>query len=641
VIVQTLGTLAALDSGYAPITRYGSLRMYNNHSYAYAELYRRQPNVRVCVDFLARNIAQLGLHVYRRVSDTDRQRLTDHPLAVLLGRPLPPEMKMTTYRLIEAMMGDMGVYFNAYWLKMQPTADGPGALLPVPPSLVTVTGRLAPKKYTINLGAQRLEVKPEGIVHFRGYNPENAVLGLSPLETLRRILAEEFSMGDYRQDFWGNAARMYGIIKRPAAAPEWSTQARERFRSEFSSMYSGDGGGGKTAILEEGMEWQEATFNAQESEYLSGRKLTREECARSYHIPLPMVGILDHATFSNIKEQRKNWYQDTLGPWLAMIEQDIELQLLADFDDSEGVYVEFNIEEKLKGSFEDQTKALQGSVGRPWMTADEARARMNLPSMGGDADRLVTPLNVLIGGQASPQDSAPKALGPGHTKAAGGIDPTQPRLRLQHEEQWRRSLARTFQRQQDAIIGGIPATAGGVVILGELWDQARWNSELQADLFKLNVLTAGAWGRYVVEQLDAELDENRMLAWLDEHSRVQAEYINGLTRRGIGDSLIEEEPRAAARHVFEIAIGVRAAEIAVTAVTAASNFGAHEGAKQGGLKTKTWRVNSGNPRPSHAAVDGETVGIGELFSLGMIWPGDPAGGVDEVAGCTCSVTFGR
>ena len=164
------------------------------------------------------------------------------------------------------------------------------------------------------------------------------------------------------------------------------------------------------------MTWKQSTFNAQESEYLAGRKLTREECARAYHIPLPMVGILDNATFSNIKEQHKNLYQDCLGPWLAMIEDEISLQLLPDFEDIEGVYIEFNIQEKLQGSFEEQVQSLQSAVGRPWMTPDEARARFNMPSLGGDAAQLATPLNVLIGGQASPRDSVPpKALTKGMT----------------------------------------------------------------------------------------------------------------------------------------------------------------------------------------------------------------------------------
>jgi len=83
--------------------------------------------------------------------------------------------------------------------------------------------------------------------------------------------------------------------------------------AEFEALYAGEDNSGKTAVLEEGMTWKQASFSARDSEYLAGRKLTREECARAYHIPLPMVGILDHATFSNIKEQHKNLYQDCLG----------------------------------------------------------------------------------------------------------------------------------------------------------------------------------------------------------------------------------------------------------------------------------------------------------------------------------------
>ena len=412
-IVQSVGALADLSPNWWPITNYGSVRMYDQYNYDYATIYRTQPNVRTCVDFLARNIAQLGLHVFRRVSDTDRVRLRDHPLAQVLAKPLPAEFKVSYYRLIESLMGDLGVYFNAYWLKVKAKSEERGAgsermgLLRIPPALVYVYGGLIPTRYEVNFGGVMKTFAPNEIVHFRGYNAEDAVSGLSPLETLRRVLAEEHAAGDYREHFWQNAARQAGIIERPKDAPEWSKTARERFKAEFEALYSGGDNSGRTAILEEGMTWKPGTFNAQESEFLAGRKLTREECARAYHIPLPLVGILDHATFSNITEQHKNLYQDSLGPWMAMIEQDIMLQLLSEFDDTEGVYVEFNIAEKMQGSFLEQTQSLQSAVGRPWVTADEARARMNLPSLGGDADALVTPLNVLVGGQASPRDSAP------------------------------------------------------------------------------------------------------------------------------------------------------------------------------------------------------------------------------------------
>ena len=45
------------------------------------------------------------------------------------------------------------------------------------------------------------------------------------------------------------------------------------------------------------------------------------------------------------------------------------------------------------------------------------------------------------------------------------------------------------------------------------------------------------------------------------------------------------------------------------------------------------------PRPSHQALNGETVGIRERFSNGGRWPGDPALPAEENANCMCSVSF--
>ena len=659
VAVRSLGSLVTVESNWAPTIRYSSMRMYDRFNQDYATLYRTQPNVRTCVDFLARNIAQLGLHVFRRVSDTDRERLRDHPLAHLLAQPLPAAMKMTRYRMIEGWMSDLGIYWKHLSWKLRPP-ERPMSLLRVPPPLFTVKGALFPATFEINLGGKVITPAPEEVLYMRGYNPESASDGLSPLETLRRVLAEEHAAGEYREHFWANSARMQGVLQRPKEPKAWSATARERFLADWAALHSGAENSGKTAILEEGMEWKEVSFNAQESEYLLGRKLTREECARAFHIPLPMVGILDHATFSNIKEQHKHLYQDCLGPWLAMLEEDIALQLLPDFEDSKDVYVEFNIAEKLQGSFEEQALALQASVGRPWMTVNQARARQNMPRIEG-GDELVTPLNVLVGGQASPRDSAPPAVAPvgeaavgepvkaltagcqqDHSvKAVGSIDPTRPRLRKRHEEKWRQVLNSHFERQRGTVISRIPAKAAPTSIDSVWLDRARWDREMAEDLFALNKLTAAEWAHYLADEMNGDIIEELMYDFLSENARIAAEQINAATREQVKAALEEDDYGSALGNVFALAIGVRAAEIATSKVTGAANFGAHEAARQLGLRQKTWVVNSGNPRSAHAAINGETVAIRDRFSNGMMWPGDPAGGADNNAGCQCSVAFGR
>jgi len=171
---------AAAPAGASPPTSYLS------YPSAYASLYSTQPAVRTVVDFLARNVAQLGIHIFRRVSDTDRERLANHQLAQILTNPNP---STTRYRLMETLLQDLGIYFNAYWLKVR---TDPLQLVRLPPEQIAVEGTLLPLRYwwTPPSGSP-VPFAPTEIVAFRGYDPCDPLRGLSPLETLRRVLAEE------------------------------------------------------------------------------------------------------------------------------------------------------------------------------------------------------------------------------------------------------------------------------------------------------------------------------------------------------------------------------------------------------------------------------------------------------------------
>ena len=82
-------------------------------------------------------------------------------------------------------------------------------------------------------------------------------------------------------------------------------------------------------------------------------------------------------------------------------------------------YVEFNLEEKLRGNFEEQAAMQTAAAGGPWMTINEVRAMRNLPAIEG-GDDLIRPLNVTTAtaDQSEPQDPPP-ALNP----APGGDPP--------------------------------------------------------------------------------------------------------------------------------------------------------------------------------------------------------------------------
>ena len=617
----------------------------------YAHLYRSQPQIRTVVSFLARNIAQLGLHTYRRVSDTDRERLTDHPMARILSAP---GAQLTRYRLIERLVCDIAIYDVAYWVKVRMDSGELLGVIPIPPSRMQIEGDnwLQPEKFTVYGSKGDLELTPDQVVHFHGYDPVDLRFGSSPIDALRSLLAEEFEASRAREQMWRNGGRLSGVLRRPADAPAWAPEARARFKEGWRAFTSAGGAAGGTPILEDGMEYEQLALDPAKAQYIEARKLTREEVAAAYHIPLPMVGILDHATFSNIKEQHQQLYQDTLGPWLQMIQEEIGLQLIPDLPDADGVYVEFNLQEKLRGSFEEQAQQLQTAVGAPWLTRNEARARMNLPQIDGGSD-LITPLNVLVGGMASPTDTAPD---PGEAQAlpkAGGRLVLMKAGRPEglddadaERERFAAELQALTRRHADVLLEDPPDEPDGVP---GWWSRERdvRVAQLQALIERHMVRMAqlGAWD--VLEQFNpraAGWSAEVMDAWLTAAALHHAELHDGAGETAAVEAAAVPPPAEGGGLGAALALAATVWVAAAltrseTAATEARSFGGHDAAGASGLGFKVWQTTSSNPRSQHAAMNGEKVPLGGVFSNGLRWPGDATGDAAETANCRCLLTY--
>ncbi|MER5675777.1 phage portal protein [Streptomyces sp. NPDC002238] len=628
-------TAAGVSSGWAP-------PLMRAAPWEYATIWRRQPQVRTVIGFLSRNVAQLGIHTFRRLSDTDRERLHDHPLAVLLGEPLPG---LTQFRLVERIVSDVGLYDNWYGIKLK--LNGRLRILPVPPTLIRPYGGnwIAPSHYETAGGR---EFGREEVVHIHGYSPGDLVGGDSPIESLRELLLEAHESAKNRAAMWRGGARTTGVLVRPADAPEWNKAERGRFREMWRGFTDGGGAEGGTPILEDGMEYKPVGFNPEQAQYIEARKLTREEVAAAYFIPPPLIGILDHATYSNIKEQHAHLYQDTLGPWLAMLEQEIAAQILPDLDDNAGIYAEFNIAAKMRGSFEEQAAAASTATGGPWMTRNEMRGRNNLPSIEG-GDELIVPMNVTEGGLASPRDTAPDAGAPKgrpalRTKSARpdtlGTDAAE-------REALSTSLVHWTERKIDSLRAAAGAKADVMPDLLTLWADGREDrlAQLTALLasYGFRLAQIAAWDVLDVWNPDAaDWSADVMFAWILAAAESHAEQHEESARQAIAEVQAEggelwREGLAAAGATWATAAAARAA----TAATEARSFGGHDAAGASGLTVKVWRTGGTNPRPSHKALDGERVAIDDVFGNGLRWPGDGAGETKELVNCDCTLDYAK
>lgn len=275
---------------------------------------------------------------------------------------------------------------------------------------------------------------------------------------------------------------------------------------------------------------------------------------------------------------------------------------------------------------------------------------MNLPQLpDGQGSQLVTPLNVLVGGQASPRDTAPPpnqlSTAPSTKTALTRESADSPlsiksEARPEDERALEEMLKQFFKRQAASVLPRLGAKNP------EWWDEDRWNAELADDLYKLALQVTSEVGGNLFEDLGSQPSEyspEQTQEFLKAVSESRAGAINSTTleqiERALAGELADDAVGSTPEGVFQIAESSRSGIAGVALATTLTAFAVGEAAKQFGRDgtTKTWVVNSANPRNSHAAMNGETVPVGEKFSNGADWPGDAVLGADGVAGCMCSV----
>lgn len=373
---------------YATATYYPNVGIELAQQFAsYAAIYKSQVWVATLVNKIAYSQARLPLKVYERGSG-GRAEARDTPFARLLRNP---NSRHDPFFFWLWTRSTFEIYGEALWVKMRPApGEPPTQLWPLHPSNVATkrddkTGELIYVYYAGTAAAAILEIRQSDVVHFKSYNPDGQIRGLSRLEPLRQTILSEDAARRGAAALWKNGARPSVVLSTDRTMTQ---PAIDRVTESWRSMHGGVDNWGKTAILEEGLTPHVMQLNAEEMQYIESRRLSREEACGIYDVPPPAVHILDRATFSNITEQNRMVYRDTMAPRLGMDESVIDTQLRPDFDPQGNLYAEFLLDEVLRGDFEARVAAYETMSRIGGMMPAEIRERENLPDAGPETHRL-------------------------------------------------------------------------------------------------------------------------------------------------------------------------------------------------------------------------------------------------------------
>lgn len=595
------------------------------------------------VRLLAETGSMLPTGVYQRSGNT-RLPATEHPLAPLLTYQANPQLPAGEFWA--QILGWMLTRGNAAAYIERNNGGRPVGLWPVSwPNVETRrvkdTGELV---YQVTVDDDEWApireegglVRAENLLHFRSFGV-GGTEGLSPIGMARQSIGTGWAATSYIGSFFQRDASPGGTISVPG---KLNDEQFERLLRQWNDNHEGFDNAHRIGVMEGGAKWEKTTLSPADAQFLEVYKMTRAEIAGIYGVPPHMIGDVERSTSwgSGIEQQSLGYVIYSLMPWLTRLERTTQ-RLLGD----PSLYLKFNPDALLRGDTTQRYAAYAQARQWGWMSVNDIRAREDEPPIEG-GDEYVVPLNMSPAGQTAPPEQ--RALPARQTRAGETAETPSaeelPSWITRHFE----AISAFFADQGDRVLAALGVTPGATA--EELIDLVVDNEALTEILFQLALGLTQEVGASTAASLGGTFTAGETSAALAASAASTAANVNATTVEKLASTInLAQAPadiRRDARAMFDGMTESRARVLAQARVSQTSNFAAHEGAKQGGARSKTWRVWDANPRKSHQRADGQTVGIREDFTVGKRkgrWPHDHRLGVDEIAGCTCRLQFNR
>jgi HK97 family phage portal protein len=305
--------------------------------------------------------------------------IPNHPLVQLFKRPNPYHSGST---LLKCFALSWVIDGNAFFLKRR---NGQGKVIELyylPHWMVeprwSADGSTFITHYAYCVDGAETRFEPSEIIHIAdGMNPLTR-RGLSPMRSLFREIFSDNEAANFSAALLVNS----GIPPYIVTSKEDRPLDVEALKEEFVRQTQGDQRG-KPIIASGGIEVKQLSFNPESLNLKSVRMVNEERVSAVLGIPAIVLGYgagLERSTFANFKEAREAAYESYIVPLLRHLEEELTLQLLADFTTDNTARVSHDLSQ-VRVLQEDQTALytrLTIGVKGGWIKRSEARAAVGL-----------------------------------------------------------------------------------------------------------------------------------------------------------------------------------------------------------------------------------------------------------------------
>lgn len=333
-----------------------------------------------CIRLRSSAVANMPLHIKRRITDGLREDARDHPLWKIFKRK--PNRWQTPSQFKKMLEAHLLLRGNAYALIVT-SRNQVIELVPLDPDRVEVKqlDDLSIVYEYAKKGGRKTTLTQAEVFHLVGLTLDG-VRGVSAITYARETIGLSLAMEDHGAKTFRNGARPSNVLSHPN---KLGPAGMDTLRASLDAYRSGGESEGKTLILEEGMEVKQISMTAEDAQWIESRKFSRTDIAMFFGVPPHMIGDTEKSTSwgSGIEQQSIGFVTYTLEESLTTWEETINRDLVNDGETE--IYARFNRASLVRGDIKARFEAYQ--IGRQIkvLSANDVRKLEDMNSIdGGD-----------------------------------------------------------------------------------------------------------------------------------------------------------------------------------------------------------------------------------------------------------------
>lgn len=371
----------------------------------------RSAMVEACVSAYAQTIAMCpGDHWISQPDDGSRKRVTTSDLARILRRP---NMYQTISDFLLNIVDALYRGGNAYCLVLRNNRYEVSEIHQMTDATIRVADDGSDLFYQLSgnevidnlLEEDRLLVPSRDVLHLK-LNTDGGLVGQSPLMAAAQAMAAGNAMMAQQIAYYTNQARPSTVLSTDLPLDAEQIKA---IRESWNSISQGLNAGG-TPILSNGLKPHRLSGTADEGQLADILKLSDQQIALVYRVPLQILGI-GGTPFASTEALMQSWLAGGLNFALNHIEE--AMGALFKLTGQPDEYLEFNTNVLLRSSKKEQIETLVRGTQGGVLTFNEARADLELPKVAyGDEPRVQQQLVPLSAASAIPAAPGPGAPPP-------------------------------------------------------------------------------------------------------------------------------------------------------------------------------------------------------------------------------------